>query len=222
MKWTLRTDRFADQRMRMVTSHLRARGIDDERVLAAMARVPRHQFVPEAYWSQAYEDHPLPIGEEQTISQPYIVALTLAALAVKPWDVVLEVGTGSGYQTALLAELSRHVYSMERHASLAQTAQATLSQLGYSNVTVVVEDGSQGLPGQAPFDLIAVSAAAGQIPPALFSQLREGGRMVIPVGPPEAQELQFVRKKNGAEIISFLGGCRFVPLIASDETPTRK
>ncbi len=165
--------------------------------------------------SQAYEDHPIQIGEGQTISQPYIVARMLEAMALLPLDVVLEIGTGSGYQTALLAELSHFVFSIERYASLAIEARATLARLGYQNVTVSVGDGSCGLPGEAPFDAIVVSAAAPQIPMALFEQLREGGRMIVPVGPPQFQQLQLVRKRNNrAESIS-LEPCRFVPLVGA-------
>jgi protein-L-isoaspartate(D-aspartate) O-methyltransferase len=202
------------QRQEMVESQLRARGIRDERVLQAMARVPRHRFVGEAYWNQAYDDHPLPIGEEQTVSQPYIVALMLEALALSSSDKVLEIGTGSGYQTALLADLSAFVYSMERHARLAREAEERLAQLPYANVKVLVGDGSKGLPENAPFDAIVVSAAAPQVPPLLLDQLREGGRMVIPIGPPDIQELQLVRKWEGQPVTRHLEGCRFVPLVS--------
>jgi protein-L-isoaspartate(D-aspartate) O-methyltransferase len=208
-------DLFLAQRRNMVESQLRARGIRDERVLAAMSHVPRHEFVPVEFRDQVYEDHPIPIGEGQTVSQPYIVAIMLQALALDPSDTVLEIGTGSGYQTALLAELTRQVYSVERHASLARRAEATLRRLGYSNVQVLLGDGTNGLPDHAPFDAIVVSAAAPQIPPPLFEQLCDGGRMVIPVGPAPAQELQLVRKKAGQPVISSLEGCRFVPLIGS-------
>jgi len=214
------TDPFLAQRRTMVESQLRARGIRDERVLAAMLRVPRHEFVSGEYRDQVYEDHPIPIGEGQTVSQPYIVAIMLEVLALNPSDTVLEVGTGSGYQTALLAELTRHVYSVERHASLARTAQATLTRLGYTNVEVLLGDGSHGLPERAPFDAIVVSAAAPQIPPPLFQQLHEGGRMVIPVGPAHAQELQLVRKQSGQPVVTNLEGCRFVPLIGSQAYPS--
>jgi len=209
-------DSFLTQRRSMVESQLRARGIRDERVLAAMFRVPRHEFVSEEHREQVYEDHPIPIGEGQTISQPYIVAIMLEALALNPSDTVLEIGTGSGYQTALLAELVRQVYSVERYASLARAAQATLARLGFNNVEVILGDGSHGLPDRAPFDAIVVSAAAPQIPPPLFEQLREGGRMVIPVGPAHAQELQLVRKHNGHAVVTVMEGCRFVPLIGSE------
>jgi protein-L-isoaspartate(D-aspartate) O-methyltransferase len=209
-------DLFLVQRRDMVESQLRARGVRDERVLAAMSRVPREEFVPAEYRAQAYEDHPIPIGEGQTVSQPYIVAIMLQALALDPADTVLEIGTGSGYQTALLAELTRQVYSVERHASLARVAEATLTRLGYNNVQVLLGDGSNGLLERAPFDAIVVSAAAPQIPGPLFEQLRDGdGRMVIPVGPAHAQELQLVRKKAGQPLVTSLEGCRFVPLIGS-------
>jgi protein-L-isoaspartate(D-aspartate) O-methyltransferase len=208
-------DSYLTQRRSMVESQLRARGIRDERVLAAMLHVPRHEFVSEDYRDQVHEDHPIPIGEGQTLSQPYIVAIMLEVLALNPSDEVLEIGTGSGYQTALLSELTRQVYSVERHASLARTAQATLARFGCTNVEMLVGDGSHGLPERAPFNAIVVSAAAPRIPPPLFAQLREGGRMVIPVGPPHAQELQLVRKVAGETVVTNLEGCRFVPLIGS-------
>jgi len=207
------TTDFTALRLRMVERQMRARGIGDERVLAAMARVPRHEFAPPRYRDQAYEDYPLPIGEDQTISQPYIVALMLAELTLTPTDRVLEVGTGSGYVTALLAELAAQVVSVERHASLAAGARVTLARLGYENITVVVGDGSQGLPEGAPYDAILVSAAASLVPPALLAQLAEGGRMIIPVGPPDSQQLQLIRVQNGQPQIQLRELCRFVPLI---------
>jgi len=210
------TDSYLAQRRSMVESQLRARGIRDNRVLAAMFHVPRHEFVSEEDRAQVYEDHTIPIGEGQTLSQPYIVAVMLERLALDPSDAVLEVGTGSGYQTALLSELTRQVYSVERHASLARTAQATLARLGYTNVEVLLGDGSHGLPERAPFDAIVVSAASPQIPPPLFEQLGEGGRMIIPVGPPHAQELQLVRKQADQLVVTNLEGCRFVPLIGDE------
>jgi len=206
-------DLFTAQRESMVNVQLRARGIGDERVLAAMGRVPRHEFVSAEYRDQAYEDHPLPIGAGQTLSQPYIVAVMLDVLTLAPSDMVLEIGTGSGYVTALLCELTRQVYSVERVASLARHAEGTLARLGYTNVSVRIGDGSQGLPEYAPFDAIVVSAAAPQIPEALLAQLSEGGRMVIPVGPAHAQQLQLVRKREGQAVVANLEGCRFVPLI---------
>jgi protein-L-isoaspartate(D-aspartate) O-methyltransferase len=208
-------DRFIAERQNMVALQLRARGIHDERVLDAMSRVPRHEFVAERFQDRAYDDHPIPIAEGQTISQPYIVAFMLESLAIEPNSKVLEVGTGSGYQTALLAELASHVSSIERIPRLAQEAQTTLARLGYNNVNIIVGDGSQGWPDVAPFDAIIVAAAAPRVPSALFEQLAENGRMVIPVGPPEAQELLLIRKLNGRSLSQRLEGCRFVPLIGA-------
>lgn len=200
----------------MVDAQLRARGIGDERVLDAMVRVPRHEFAPERYRNQAYEDHPLPIGQGQTISQPYIVARMLEALAIKPTSKVLEVGTGSGYLTALLAELAAQVISVERYADLANAARELLGRLGYSNVKVIVGDGSKGFAEAAPYDAIIVSAAAGEVPPALLEQLAEGSRMIIPVGSADSQQLQLIRMENGQPQISFHELCRFVPLVSDD------
>lgn len=212
-------DAFAKQRESMVEVQLRARGIQDLRVLAAMARVPRHEFVSREYWDQAYEDHPVPIAEGQTVSQPFIVALMLQALSLEGTETVLEVGTGSGYEAALLADLAHRVYTIERHASLARSAETVLLRLGYSNVTVHVGDGSQGLPEHAPFHAIVVSAAAPRVPPPLFEQLGEGGRMAIPVGPSYAQEFQLVRKEHGEMVVTTLEACRFVPLIGCQGYP---
>lgn len=213
-------DTYGSERHLMVETQLRARGIRAPRVLDAMAHVPRHEFVSENYRVQAYEDHPIPIAEGQTISQPLIVAVALEALSLEPADTVLEIGTGSGYQTALLAELTLHVYSIERHSRLAEEAKRTLLRLGYSNTTVVTGDGTQGLPQFAPYDAIIVSAAAPQIPAPLFQQLKESGRMVIPVGPAETQQLQFVRKTQGVPVITVLEPCRFVPLIGAEAYPS--
>jgi protein-L-isoaspartate(D-aspartate) O-methyltransferase len=201
----------------MVDSQLRQRGIADERVLAAMERVPRHEFAPERYRDQAYEDHPLPIGEGQTISQPFIVATMLDALKLAPTEKVLEIGTGSGYVTALLAELTARVISIERHESLAESARALLAALGYSNVNVVTGDGTRGFPEAAPYDAIVVSAAAAEMPPALVAQLGEGGRMIIPVGSEGSQQLRLVRMENGQPHIELRELCRFVPLIPGVE-----
>jgi len=205
---------FAMQRMRMVEVQLRTRGISDERVLAAMERVPRHAFAPERYRSQAYEDHPLPIGEGQTISQPYIVASMLDALALRPGDRVLEVGTGSGYVSALLAELAAEVISIERHPSLADAGRQRLAGMGYKNVRVIVGDGSRGFPESAPYNAIMVAAAAPELPPALVAQLAEDGRMIIPVGREDAQQLQLVQKRDGRIRIQLRELCRFVPLVS--------
>lgn len=199
----------------MVEEQLRQRRIRDERVLAAMQSVPRHEFVGPEYEEQAYEDHPIPIGSGQTVSQPYIVAAMLESLALKAEDIVLEVGTGSGYQTALLSELVSRVFTIERHAALAEDAQRRLERLGYRNVMVFLGDGSQGLADHAPFDAISVGAAAPRIPDALFQQLREGGRMILPVGSSDSQELYLVRKQQGRQEIARMESCRFVPLIGS-------
>jgi protein-L-isoaspartate(D-aspartate) O-methyltransferase len=204
---------YVTLRLRMVDSQLRARGVADERVLGAMSRVQRHEFTAERYRDEAYEDYPLPIGEGQTISQPYIVALMLEALALRPTDRVLEVGTGSGYVTALLAELAAQVVSMERYAALADEARDLLAHLGYRNVEVIVGDGSQGYPASAPYDAIIVSAAALEVPPALLAQLSEGGRMIIPVGSSDSQQLQLIHMSNGQPQTEFRELCRFVPLV---------
>ena len=197
----------------MVRVQLAERGIRDLRVLDAMRLVPRHEFVPENFRLDAYGDHPLPIGEGQTISQPYIVAAMLEHLALQSNDRVLEIGTGSGYVTALLSLLSAEVYSVERHAPLAAVAERTLHRLEYRNVKIRVGDGSQGWAEFAPFDAILVSAATSQVPAALFTQLREGGRMMVPVGPSSSQELQLIRKIGGQPQVKVLEGCRFVPLV---------
>jgi protein-L-isoaspartate(D-aspartate) O-methyltransferase len=198
---------------RMVNAQLRSRGITDQRVLDAMARVPRHEFAPERYRDQAYEDHPLPIAEGQTISQPYIVAIMLQALALKASDRVLEIGTGSGYVTALLAELTGEVFSIERHAALANTARELLSRPGYRNVRVVVGDGTRGFAEGAPYDAILVSAAASELPHELVDQLAEGGRLMIPVGCDDSQQLHLIEKRNGQPKTTLREMCRFVPLV---------
>jgi protein-L-isoaspartate(D-aspartate) O-methyltransferase len=211
-------DPFKDLRLQMVESQLRARGVYDARVLDAMARIPRHEFAPERYRSQAYEDHPLPIGEEQTISQPYIVALMLQALAISPNDRVLEIGTGSGYVTALLAELASRVVSIERHASLSDSAAALLSRMGYRNIQIVIGDGSRGYPQSAPYDVIIVSAAAPELPRELVAQLAEGGRMIVPVGIEDSQQLQFIEMRDRRPNLILRELCRFVPLIAENRS----
>lgn len=209
----MNNDRYSAERQSMVDAQLRARGITDERVLAAMTRVPRHEFVTEPFRREAYEDHPLPIGENQTVSQPYIVAIMLQALRLNGFERVLEIGTGSGYQTGLLAELAREVFSVERYASLATSADEVIRRLNYDKVSIRIGDGTQGWPEKAPFDAITVTAAAPRVPPALFAQLREGGRMIVPVGPAYAQELMLIRKENAGPVITKMEGCRFVPLI---------
>ena len=197
----------------MVRTQIEERGIRGVRALDAMRSVPRHEFVPEAFRQDAYEDHPLPIGEGQTISQPYIVAAMLEYLALQATDRVLEVGTGSGYVTALLSLLCAEVYSVERHAQLAASAESTLHRLEYRNVKIRVGDGSQGWAEYAPFDAILVSAATPDMPPDLFEQVREGGRMVVPIGPSSSQDLHLIRKVNGRPEVKILEGCRFVPLV---------
>jgi protein-L-isoaspartate(D-aspartate) O-methyltransferase len=209
-------DGFSSLRRQMVDAQLRARGIHDPRVLDAMLRVPRQEFVDEQYRNQAYEDHPLPIGEDQTISQPFIIAISLQALELKGMESVLEIGTGSGYQTALLALLAREVYSIERHLTLAGSAAATLARLGLGNVRIQVGDGSRGWLEHAPYNAILVAAAAPRLPASLIQQLAEGGRMVIPVGPPTSQVLQLVRKSEGNLVITSMEACRFVPLIGAE------
>ncbi len=206
-------DLYDAQRQEMVEQQLRARGIRDARVLEVMFEVPRHSFVPEEFRTQAYEDHPLPIGKEQTISQPLIIAISLQALALSGSESVLEVGTGSGYQTALLARLAGRVYSVERHRELAEAAQQVLHELDVSNVRVSVRDGTQGWSEHSPYDAILVSAAAPSIPHSLIEQLADRGRMVIPVGPPDMQQLLLVRKNRGATTTETVDGCRFVPLV---------
>jgi protein-L-isoaspartate(D-aspartate) O-methyltransferase len=210
------SDQCAAQRAQMVRTQLEDRGIRDSRVLQAMRGVPRHEFVPTEFHDQAYDDHPLPIGAGQTISQPYIVAIMLQHLALQSTDRVLEVGAGSGYATALLARLCAEVYAIERHAELAAVAGATLARLGFSNVHMRVGDGSQGWREHAPFDAILVSAAAAEMPPALFAQLCEGGRMIVPIGPPLSQELHLIRKVSGQAERNILEGCRFVPLLEGE------
>src|SRR5579862_3852614 len=210
------TSEFSIQRQRMIDSQLRSRGVTNVRVLEAMSRVPRHVFVPEHYRDHSYEDHPLPIGQEQTISQPYIVALMLAALNLAPSDRVLEVGTGSGYVTALLAELTAQVFSVERHPALANAARELLAGMGYFNVKVIVGDGSLGFREQAPYDAIIVSATAERLPQALMEQLAEGGRMIIPVGADDSQQLQLIFMEGGQPRISLRELCRFVPLVSGE------
>jgi protein-L-isoaspartate(D-aspartate) O-methyltransferase len=198
----------------MVESQLRQRGIRDERLLAAMSTVPRHEFVSQQNWNEAYADHPIPIAEKQTTSQPYMIAAMIQAAEIKPEDRVLEIGAGSGYQTAVLAELASQVFAVERYASLAETAQKTLERLGYRNAKIVTGDGSLGMPEVAPFNVIIVSAAAPRVPPALVEQLAVGGRLIVPVGESEQQVVQLLQKNaDGSTSIRTLEGCRFVPLI---------
>jgi protein-L-isoaspartate(D-aspartate) O-methyltransferase len=209
-------EQYNKLRQRMVEEQLRRRGIRDQRVLEAMQIVPRHLFVPETWRAQAYEDIPLPIGHQQTISQPYIVALMLAALEPTGTERVLEVGTGSGYQAALLGWLVKYVYTVEIIPELAQSAREVLTQLGYENVAVVAANGSIGWKASAPYDAIIVAAASPTVPHPLVEQLREGGRLVLPVGDFFAQELLRVRKQRGEVVSENLGGCAFVPLVGKE------
>jgi protein-L-isoaspartate(D-aspartate) O-methyltransferase len=204
---------FARDRRRMVEEQLVRRGITDERVIAAMERVPRHLFVQEAIRERAYGDHPLPIGEDQTISQPYIVGLMSSLLALTGREKVLEVGTGSGYQTAILAELARRVCSIERLPGLALRARARLEGLGYSNVWVRVGNGTLGWPDEAPFDRILVAAGGPAVPPPLFTQLADGGQMVLPVGGAGGQTLTLVEIVGGEMRTRACGVCSFVRLV---------
>ncbi len=206
-------DIYAQARNNMVNTQLMPRGIRDPRVLAAMRQVPRHRFVPSALWDQAYNDYPLPIGEDQTISQPYIVALMTEILEPKDSDRVLEVGVGSGYQAAVLAELVAQVFTMDRVGPLATRAQETLKSMGYRNIKVRFGDGTLGWPEEAPFDGIMVTAAAPQVPRPLTEQLALGGRLVIPVGDRYSQTLTLVRQTRDGLKFEYHGGCRFVPLI---------
>jgi protein-L-isoaspartate(D-aspartate) O-methyltransferase len=213
MRFPLQRDSFQAQREQMVRAQIEERGIHDPRVLAAMREVPRHEFVFESLQADAYEDHPLPIGSGQTISQPYIVAVMLQHLDLQATDRILEVGTGSGYVAALLSRMCAEVYSIERHAQLAGSAEQTLHRLGCTNVKIAVGDGTQGWPEYAPYDAILISAATSEMPPRLFAQLREGGRMIVPVGSFLSQELQLIRRVGGHVEAEFLEGCRFVPLV---------
>jgi protein-L-isoaspartate(D-aspartate) O-methyltransferase len=207
---------FPSARRRMVERQLRRRGIEDERVLAAMEAAPREEFLPEALRDRAYADSALPIGEEQTISQPWIVAAICQALGLQGSELVLEVGTGSGYSAAVLARLTAHVVSIERHESLARSAAAALESLGVRNVELVVGDGSLGVPERAPFDAIAVHATAPVPPPALIDQLADGGRLVVPVSGGAADTLTVLRRAGDRIEITDLGPCRFVPLIGEE------
>ena len=203
---------FAVERERMVQQQLRTRGIKDDRVLAALAKVPREEFVPQDSRAASYEDGPLPIGYDQTISQPYIVGFMTEQLRSKPRDRVLEIGTGSGYQAAILAELVAEVYTIEIVEPLAKNAEVTLQRLGYKNVHVKVGDGYSGWLEHAPFDAIIVTCAPDHVPQQLTDQLKDGGRMVIPVGERFAQQLYLLEKQNGRLRESAVLPVRFVPM----------
>jgi protein-L-isoaspartate(D-aspartate) O-methyltransferase len=203
-------------RERMIKEQLLARGICDERVLRAMGKVPRHAFVPEALRDRAYDDNPLPIGEGQTISQPYIVALMTQLLNLKGDEKILEIGTGSGYQTAILAELGQKVFSIERSPSLSASARAILEELGYSNVLLRVGDGSIGWEEFSPYDRIIVTAAAPSVPPSLGRQLADNGVLVIPVGDRLQQTLTVIRNTARGILREEAGGVVFVPLVGRE------
>ncbi len=207
-------DTFQEQRQKMVQRDIKGRGISDRHLLAAMEKIPRHLLVGERYRDDAYADHPLPIGEGQTISQPYVVALMTETLKLKPTDRVLEIGTGSGYQAAVLAEIVKEVRSIEIRQGLAKTAAARLKELGYGNVTVKYGDGYFGWEDQAPFDAIIITAAANHIPPPLIKQLKEGGRLILPLGSTVFyQTLTLVTKRKGGELdVQQLDPVKFVPM----------
>lgn len=205
-------ERYVDRRERMVAEQIARRMIDNQRVLEAMRTVPRHRFVPAEFVDKAYEDRPLKIGESQTISQPYIVGLMTELLALRSGEVVLEIGTGSGYQSAVLAELVQQVYTIERHQSLADQARKTLAELGFQNVTVIEGDGSGGLPEHAPYDGILVTAAAPEVPREILEQLKDGGRLVIPVGGYGGQTLELWQRKGDHFEHQSIVPVAFVPL----------
>jgi protein-L-isoaspartate(D-aspartate) O-methyltransferase len=211
----LSQDEYAAERRAMVETQLRRRGIQDPAVLAAMSRVPRHEFVPPEFRSRAYEDVPLPIGEGQTISQPYMVAAMAAPLRLAGTERVLEIGGGCGYQAAVLACLAKEVFTVEYRSDLGTAAADRLTRLGYRNVHVHSGDGTLGLPEFAPFDVIVVAAAAPAAPPPLLAQLGEGGRLVVPVGDLENQELQLIQRDHDTLRKTTLETCRFVPLVGA-------
>ncbi|MCG6955591.1 MAG: protein-L-isoaspartate(D-aspartate) O-methyltransferase [Gemmatimonadetes bacterium] len=209
------------ERAHMVQAQLRRRGVEDSRVLDVMGRVPRERFVPPEFSSRAYADHALSIGHHQTISQPYMVAVMTAALGLNGWEKVLEVGTGSGYQCAILAELAREVFTIERIPELARSAEELLVyELGYSNVHVHAGDGTLGWPEAAPFDAIIVTAAAPGAPPALLDQMdADGGHMIVPVGSQSLQQIEHIRRQGTAFSREKSTPCRFVPLVGLQGWP---
>lgn len=211
-------DSAALRRVQLISS-LRRKGIRDARVLNAIGEIPREQFVDSCLRSEAYQDNPLPIGKGQTISQPYVVALMIETLSLTGREHVLEIGTGSGYQTAILCNLARNVVSVERFASLAEVADRRLSDLGCMNHSIHVGDGTEGWPESAPYDAVIVSAAAPSTPEALLSQMAEGGRCVIPVGGRERQTLLHLQNKGGKFREEDLGAVRFVPLVGTHGWP---
>lgn len=207
---------FAEARRQMVERQLRRRGIHDERVLEAMGEVPRESFVPERLRPRAYDDGALPIGQDQTISQPWVVAAICQALALQGGENVLEIGTGSGYSTAVLARLARYVHSIERIPELAEGAHRALAEVSVENASVVVADGSRGLPEEAPFDGIAVHAASPEAPYSLLSQLRIDSTLVVPIATGTSDLLTAFHRENGNVRQEVIGPCRFVPLIGAE------
>ena len=209
---TVPTDPYQKQRQEMIDYQLKFRGITNKAVLSAMESVPRHEFVPAEYLDQAYDDHPLPIGYGQTISQPYIVAVMTELIALQPGERVLEIGTGSGYQAAILAQLTNNVYTIEIIPELAEQAQQTFKRLGYDQITAKQADGYWGWEEYAPFDAIVVTAAPDHVPQPLVNQLADGGRMVIPVGPPGGYQSLWLLERQGDEVLRHnWGGVQFVP-----------
>lgn len=209
-------DKYEKVRQRMVREQVVARGIKDQKVIQAMLNVPRHLFVPESQERMAYEDRPLPIGEGQTISQPYIVALMTETLELNGNMKVLEIGTGSGYQAAILAEIVKEVYTIEIVESLGEKAQNTLNQLNYQNINFKIGDGYKGWEENAPYDAIIVTCAPSDIPNPLENQLKEGGKMIIPLGGSITQELVLLEKQNGELIKKVVAPVRFVPMVHND------
>lgn len=206
-------DEFADLREHMVARQIERRGVKDKRVLDAMRKVPRHEFIEQAFQDKAYNDYPLPTQCDQTISQPYIVALMSELLGLKGTEKVLEIGTGSGYQTAVLAEISSSVYSVERFDTLANSAREKLKELGYTNMQIKTADGTNGWPEEGPYDAILVTASTPSIPEPLIEQLADNGIMVIPVGAKFSQDLIIAKKEAGGITTTRIAGVVFVPLI---------
>ncbi|GAB4163282.1 MAG: protein-L-isoaspartate(D-aspartate) O-methyltransferase [Planctomycetaceae bacterium] len=209
-----------DKQRQQLLDELKREGITDQRVLAAIEAIPRERFVPASYQALAYDNSALPIGEGQTISQPFIVALMTQSLALTGSETVLEIGTGSGYQAAILASLCHRLVTMERLPGLAKPAEQLLSELGFDNIEYVVGDGTLGWPEAAPYDGIIVTAAAPAIPGPLYDQLRIGGKLVIPIGGESLQELQLIEKRESGPDVKFLCDCRFVKLIGEAGWPT--
>lgn len=212
----MNNNNYTRAREKMVETQIKGRGITDQRIISAFLKVPRHRFVEDALADQSYSDFPLPIGLGQTISQPYIVALMAQVLELKEADKVLEIGTGSGYAAAILAEIVKEVYTIERIPKLLNRASKLIYELEYGNVKFRAGDGTLGWADAAPFDAIMVSAGANKVPPNYVKQLAEGGRIVIPVGGDFYQDLLLVRKKEGKIVEDNLGGCRFVRLVGKE------